>query len=277
DDLGSLDERVWLVLDDLHELQADEAIRQVGLLLASAPPQLRVVLSTRRDQRLGLHPLRLEGELTEIRAEDLRFTLEESRALLKAAGVRLSDDALEWLVGTTEGWVAGLRLAALSLARDPDPERLAASFSGRERGVAEYLLAEVLERQPEEVTRLLLRTSILERVSGPLADRLTGRSGSERILMELEDAGAFVVALDPERTWCRYHSLSADLLRLELRRAAPQERPELHSAAAEWLAEHGHPVEAIRHAQAAEDWGLAAHLLADNWFALYLDGRQTIV
>ena len=139
--------------------------------------------------------------------------------------MRLSDGALESLVATTEGWAAGLRLAALSLARDPDPERFAARFSGRERAVAEYLLAEVLERQPQEVTRLLLRTSILERVSGPLADRLTGGSGSERILWELEDAGAFVVSLDAERSWFRYHHLFADLLALELRRTAPQELP----------------------------------------------------
>ena len=134
--------------------------------------------------------MRVEGELTEIRGDDLRFSLGDSRMLLEAAGVRLPDRPLESLVASTEGWAAGLRLAALSMARDPDPERLAASFSGRERGVAEYLLAEVLERQPEEVTRLLLRTSILDRVSGPLADRLTGGSGSERILWELEDAGA---------------------------------------------------------------------------------------
>jgi LuxR family maltose regulon positive regulatory protein len=274
EDLGSLDERLWLVIDDLHELQAEEAIHQVELLLASAPPQLRSVLLTRRDLRLGLHRLRLEGELTEIRGQDLRFSLGESRGLLEAAGVRVSDGALESLVGTTEGWAAGLRLAALSLARDPDPERLAASFSGRERAVADYLLAEVLERQPEEVTRLLLRTSILERVSGALADRLTGGSGSERILWELEDAGAFVVSLDAERSWFRYHHLFADLLALELRRTAPQELPGLHTIAAEWLAEHGHPVQAIRHAQAAENWGLAARLLADNWRLMYLDGAS---
>src|ERR1700722_9678903 len=201
EDLSSLDERVWLVIDDLHELQAQEAIGQVELLLGSAPPQLRVVLLTRRDLRLGLHRLRVEGELTEIRGEDLRFTVSESRALLEAAGVRLSDGALESLVARTEGWAAGLRLVALSLARHPDPERYAVSFSGRERAVADYLLAEVLERQPAEVRQLLLRTSLLERVSGPLADRLTGSSGSYRILAGLEDAGAFVAAVDPERTW----------------------------------------------------------------------------
>src|SRR6516165_4296681 len=273
EDLGTLPEPVWLVIDDRHELASREAVDQLARLLAAAPPQLRLVLLTRRDLRLGLHRLRLEGELTEIRGEELRFTVSESRALLEAAGVRLSDGALESLVGTTEGWVAGLRLAALSLARHPDPERFAAAFSGRERGVAEYLLAEVLERQPEEVTRLLLRTSIVERVSGPLADRLTGCSGSERILWELEDAGAFVVALDTKRSWFRYHHLFADLLALELRRTAPQELPGLHTIAAEWLAEHGHPVEAIHHAQAAENWGLATRLLADNWHSMYLDGR----
>ncbi len=139
--------------------------------------------------------------------------------------------------------------------------------------MAEYLLAEVLERQPQEVSRFLLRTSILERVSGPLADRLTGCSGSERILWELEDAGAFVVSLDAERAWFRYHRLFADLLALELRRTAPQELPGLHTIAAEWLAEHGHPVEAIRHAQAAENWDLATRVLADSWRQMYLDGR----
>ena len=273
EDLGSLREAVWLVIDDLHELQSQEAVGQLGRLVATAPPELRLVLLTRRDVRLGLHRLRVEGELTEIRGEDLRFTVDESRALLDAAGVQVSDGALESLVAITEGWVAGLRLVALSLARHPDPERYAAGFSGRERAVAEYLLAEVLERQPPEVTRLLLRTSLLERVSGELADRLIESSGSERVLMELEDAGAFIVAVDPERTWFRYHHLFADLLALQLRRTAPEEVPSLHTVAAEWFSEHGYPVEAIRHAQAAKDWRLAGRLLADNWRRLYFDGR----
>src|SRR5262245_11834254 len=241
-DLSSLEEPVWLVIDDLHELVSGEAIDQVGLLLALAPPELRLVLLTRRDFR-GLHRLRVEGQLTEIRAEDLRFSLEESRSLMDGAGVRLSDAALESLLAITEGWAAGLRLVALSLARHPDPERYAAGFSGRERVVAEYLVAEVLERQPPEVRRVLLRTSLLERVTGPLADRLTGCSGSHWILAELEDAGAFVVAVDPERTWFRYHHLFADLLALELQRTAPEEVPGLHTVAAGWFAEHGYPVE----------------------------------
>src|SRR6202044_129486 len=143
--------------------------------------------------------------------------------LLEAAGVRLPESALALLVDSTEGWAAGLRLAALSLPGHPAPERFAAEFSGSERTVAEYLLAEVLERQSEEVRRLLARTSVLERVSGPLADLLTGGSGGERILQELEQAGAFVVALDARRSWFRYHRLFADLLELELRHTEPSE------------------------------------------------------
>lgn len=274
EDLSTLEEPLWIVFDDLHELQARVALEQFESVLVRAPARVRFVLSGRRDLPLGLHRLRLEGKLTEIRAADLRFTLEESRALFEAAGVQLSDGALESLVARTEGWAAGLRLAAMSLARNPDPEGFAADFSGSERTVAEYLLAEVLLRQPEDVSRLLLRTSILERINGPLADRLAGGSGSERILVELEEAGAFVVAVDPQRSWFRYHQLFSDLLGLELRRTAPHELPKLHAAAADWLAEHGHPIDAIRHAQAAKDWSLAARLLSDHWFGMYLDGNH---
>jgi ATP/maltotriose-dependent transcriptional regulator MalT len=159
-DLAPLDERVWLVIDDVHDLDSGDLLRQLELLVLRAAPELRFVLATRRDMRLGLHRLRLEGELTEIRSADLRFTAAETRALFQVAGVRLSDSALGLLYERTEGWAAGLRLAALSLAGHPDPERFAAEFSGSERTVAEYLLAEVLERQPEEVRRLLLRTSL---------------------------------------------------------------------------------------------------------------------
>jgi LuxR family maltose regulon positive regulatory protein len=273
-DLESLEDRIWLVIDDVHELCSAEALRQLQLLLMRAPSGLRFVLAARQDVRLGLHRLRLEGELTEIRAGDLRFTVDQARALFEAAGVELADSAVECLHSRTEGWVAGLRLAALSLAAHPDPNRFAAEFCGSERTVAEYLLTEVLERQPEEVRRLLLRTSVLERVSGPLADVLTGGSGGERILHDLEAAGAFVVALDVQRSWFRYHRLFADLLRLQLRSTAPGELPALHAAAAGWFAENGYPVEAVRHAQAAEDWGLAARLLSDHWFGIVLNGQS---
>ena len=272
-DLAPLEDRLWLVIDDAHLLGSGEVLPQLELLVLRAPPELRFVVATRHDLRLGLHRLRLEGELTEIRAADLRFSPAEARALFGATGVELPEEALARLHARTEGWAAGLRLAALSLAEHPDPEQFAAEFSGTDRTVAEFLLAEVLDRQSEAVRRLLLRTSVLERVSGPLADVLTGSSGGERILQDLEQAGAFVVSLDAGRSWFRYHRLFADLLRLELRRTEPNERAALHGAAAAWLAEHWHPVEAVRQAQAAEDWGMAARLLSDHWLDLYLGGR----
>jgi LuxR family maltose regulon positive regulatory protein len=242
-----------------------------------APPGLRFVLATRHDVRLGLHRLRLEGELTEIRESDLRFTVGEARELFAAAGVQLPETAVALLQERTEGWAAGLRLAALSLAGHPDPQRLAAGFSGSERTVAEYLLAEVLDRQPDEVRRLLLRTSILERVNGELADLLTEDKGGERALQNLEQANAFVISLDGSRSWFRYHQMFAGLLQLELRRTAPVEVAALHRIAADWLAEHGYSVEAIRHAQAAREWDLAAGLLADHWPGLHLDGQAATI
>ena len=273
EDLGLLRERVWLVIDDLHELDCGQTLAQLESLVQRAPARLRFVLAARHDFGLGLHRLRLEGELTEIRAADLRFSAGEAGALFAAAGVELPGPVLALLVERTEGWAAGLRLAALSLARHPDPERFAAEFCGSHRMVADYLLAEVLERQPEQVQRFLLRTSILDRVNGELADLLTGEVGGERVLQDLEAAGAFVVPLDARRSWFRYHRLFADLLQLELRRADPALLGALHGAAAGWFAGHGHPVEAIRHAQAGRDWELAARLLADHWLGLVLDGR----
>jgi LuxR family maltose regulon positive regulatory protein len=273
-DLAPLDDRVWLVVDDVQEL-GGEALAQLELLILRAPPGLRFVLATRHDVRLGLHRLRLEGELAEVREPDLRFTVAEAEELFAAAGVDLPEVAP--LVERTEGWAAGLRLAALWLAGHPDPGRLAAEFTGSERTVAEYLLAEVLDRQPEPVRRLLLRTSILERVNGELADLLTGESGGERVLAELEAANAFVVALDAGRSWFRYHHLFADLLQLELRRAEPDQVAGLHRAAAGWFAGHGCPVEAVRHAQAVQDWPLAGRLLGDHWPGLYLDGQAAVI
>jgi LuxR family maltose regulon positive regulatory protein len=272
DDLAPLEGPLWLVVDDVHELGPD-GLRQLELLVMRAPPGLRFVLAARHDVRLGLHRLRLDGGLAEIRAGDLEFTRAEAGDLFTAAGVELDEPAVAVLHDRTEGWAAGLRLAALSLAGHPDPGRFAAEFSGSERTVAEYLLAEVLDRQTEQVRRLLLRTSILERVNGELADLLTGDEGAERVLQDLEAAGAFVVSLDADRSWFRYHQMFAGLLRLELRRAAPGEVSRLHAAAAGWFAAHGSPVEAVRHAQAAQDWELAARLLADHWPGLYLDGQ----
>jgi LuxR family transcriptional regulator, maltose regulon positive regulatory protein len=264
---------ITLVIDDLHELTSPEALPQLTRLLTDLPPQVNAILTTRHDVRLGLHQLRLAGELAEIRATDLGFSERETRELLDASGIALSAAGTALLHQRTEGWAAGLRLAAVSLAGNPDPERFVAEFSGSDRTVAEYLLAEMLERQPPDVQDLLLRTSLLDRVNGELADLLTGQPGSERILLSLEDANAFVESLNPERTWFRYHHLFADLLRLELRRRRPEEIPALHRRVAGWFTEHGQVAEAIRHTQAAGDWPEAAQLLADHSFSLTLDGQ----
>jgi LuxR family transcriptional regulator, maltose regulon positive regulatory protein len=264
---------ITLVIDDLHELNSPEALAQLTRVLTNLPPGAHTMLTTRHDLRLGLHQLRLAGELAEIRAADLRFTERETRLLLDASGIALSESGAALLHQRTEGWAAGLRLAAISLAGHPDPERFVAEFSGSDRTVAEYLIAEMLERQPADVQDLLLRTSLLDRVSGELADLLTGRSDSERILLALADANAFVLPLDPERTWFRYHHLFVDLLRLELRRTLPTEVPALHRRAAGWFIRQGRVVDAIRHTQAAGDWADAARLLADHSFSLTLDGQ----
>ncbi len=275
--LGALEAPVVLVIDDLHELRSAEALAWLERFLASLPPTVRVVLATRNDSRLGVHRLRLAGALTELRSADLAFSLAETRALLAAAGITVSDAGLVLLHERTEGWAAGLRLAVISLGQHPDPERFVREFSGSERTVAGYLLAEVLERQPAEVRELLLRTSVLDRVSGPLADFMTGGSESERILHALEDANAFVFAVDVSRSSFRYHHLFADLLQLELRRVSPTTIRSLHRAAAQWHGEHGQVVDAIRHAQAAGDWTAAARLIADGYVGLVLDGRTDAV
>jgi LuxR family transcriptional regulator, maltose regulon positive regulatory protein len=272
-ELADARDGITLVIDDLHELHSPEALAQLTRLLTNLPPQVHAILTTRHDVRLGLHQLRLAGELAEIRAADLRFSERETRELLEASGIALSEAGVALLHQRSEGWAAGLRLAAISLADHPDPERFVAEFSGSDRMVAEYLLAEMLDRQPSDVQELLLRTSLLDRVNGQLADLLTGRPGSEQILLSLEDANAFVESLGPERTWFRYHHLLADFLRLELRRTLPEEVPALHRRAAGWFTLQGQVVNAIRHTQAAGDWADAARLLADHSFSLTLDGQ----
>jgi LuxR family maltose regulon positive regulatory protein len=267
-------EPVVLIIDDLHELRSADAVTQLEHLLPILPNSARVVLSSRRDPAIRLHQLRLADEVAEIRAGDLRFTERETRALLAASGIGLSDGGVAALYERTEGWAAGLRLAVISLGGHPDSERFVAEFSGTDRAIGEYLMAEMLGRQPREVQSMLLRTSLVDRLNGALADLLAGRSGSERMLLELEEANAFVVSLDAQRTWFRYHHLLADFLRLELRRRLADEVPDLHRRAARWFADHGEAVEAVRHTLAAGDWPDAARLLEDQLFSLTLDGQE---
>jgi LuxR family maltose regulon positive regulatory protein len=273
-ELAERREPAVLIIDDLHELRSAEALSQLERLLSMLPSGVRVVLSSRRDPPIRLHQLRLLDEVAELRARDLRFTESETRALLAGSGITLSDGGATALYQRTEGWAAGLRLAVISLSQHRDPERFVAEFSGTDRAVGEYLMAEMLERQPSEVQHMLLRTSLVDRVNGELADLLAGRSGSEQMLLGLEDANAFVVSLDPDRTWFRYHQLLADFLRLELRRSAADEVRDLHRRAGQWFADHGDVVEAVRHRVAAGDWPDAARLVADHSFSWVLDGQE---
>ncbi|MDX6565364.1 MAG: LuxR family transcriptional regulator, maltose regulon positive regulatory protein, partial [Gaiellales bacterium] len=266
-------EPVVLIIDDLHELRSADAFTQLEHLLAILPSSTRVVLSSRRDPPIRLHQLRLADEIAEIRAGDLLFTERETRELLAASEISLSDAGVAALYRRTEGWAAGLRLAVISLSGHPDAERFVAEFSGTDRAIGEYLMAEMLERQPSDVQSMLLRTSLVDRVNGELADLLAGRSGSEQMLLELEEANAFVVSLDAQRTWFRYHQLLADFLRLELRRTLADEVPELHRRAARWFAARGEVVAAVRHTLAAGDWPDAARLVADHSFRWVLDGQ----
>ena len=273
-ELAEVVEPVVLIIDDLHELKSPDALTQLEHLLAILPSSAGVVLSSRRDPPIRLHQLRLADEVAEIRASDLRFTEAETRELLATCEFSLSDAEVAALHKRTEGWAAGLRLAVISLSSHPDPERFVDEFSGTDRAIGEYLMAEMLERQPDDVQSMLLRTSLVDQLNGELADLLAGRSGSEQMLLELEDANAFVVSLDAQRTSFRYHHLLADFLRLELRRRSAHEVPGLHRRAAQWFADHGEAVEAVRHTLAAGDWPEAARLLEDHLFSLTLDGQE---
>ena len=260
-------ETVRLVIDDLHEFTSQEGLAQLELFVLRAPPTLRFVFATRREPSIALHRVRVEGDLTEIPADDLRFNFDEARALFDEAHVHIGDAAVAALVERTEGWVAGLRLAALCLVTHPDADAFVRDFSGSERTVADYLMAEVLDRQPEPVRRLLLHTSMLGIVTGPLADFLTGMTGGEAILQELDRANAFVMATDTQRTMFRYHPLFAELLQSVLRHEEPEAVTRLHRAAAHWYADHGFMVDAVHCAMAAEDWSFAKTILLRNWFA----------
>ncbi|MEA2247915.1 MAG: LuxR family transcriptional regulator, maltose regulon positive regulatory protein, partial [Solirubrobacteraceae bacterium] len=270
-------EPVVVIIDDLHELKSADALAQLEHVLASVPSRARLVLSSRRDPPIRLHRLRLAGEVAEIRAGDLRFSERETRRLLATSGISLSGAGAAALHQRTEGWAAGLRLAVISLSGHPDPERFVAEFSGTDRAIGEYLMAEMLERQPSGAQSMLLRTSLVDRLNGELADLLADRSGSEQMLLELEEANAFVVSLDAQRTWFRYHQLLADFLRLELRRTMADEVPDLHRRAARWFADHGDVLEAVRHRVAAGDWPDAARLVADHSFSWVLDGQARTI
>ncbi|HEY6758036.1 MAG TPA: LuxR C-terminal-related transcriptional regulator [Baekduia sp.] len=260
-----------LVLDDLQDA-GGPALSAVVAGLLRRPSRLRLVLSSRHDPDLPLHRLRVAGELAELRGADLAFTAPEAAQLLAGHDVQLAEDDLGQLVARTEGWAAGLRLAALSLAGHPDPGALVADFAGDDRAVVAYLIEEVLSRQPAPVRELLLRTAVVDRVSGPLADALTGEPGGQEMLEALVRANAFVVPVDRHGRWFRYHALFAGLLRSQLACRGKEAVAEQHRRAAVWLAADDRAADAVRHAALGGDWDLAEGVLAEHWIRLRLDG-----
>ena len=258
-------DEVVLVIDDYHVVEAPEVHRSMEFLLDHLPPALHVVLASRSDPPLPLARLRARGQLVELRAGDLRFTSEEAAQLLRTeVGAHLTDPVVATLGDRTEGWAAGLHLAALSLRGRGDVTRFVAEFSGSHRFVLDYLTEEVLERLPGELRTFLLETSVLDRLCGPLCEAVVGRPDGQQLLESVERASLFLIPLDEERRWWRYHHLFADLLRANLQAQYPHRVPELHRAAAEWYAEHGLPDDAIRHALAGGDTARAAELVEEH-------------
>lgn len=259
-------ERHWLVvLDDYHVIEAHAVHEALELLLDHLPRQLHLVVSTRADPPLPVARSRTRGQLVELRAADLRFTPEEAGEFLEhVMGLDLTVADVAALEERTEGWVAGLQLAALSL-RDTRTRDEAVgfieAFTGSNRFVLDYLVDEVLARLPAETQEFLLRTSVLDRVTGALCDAVTGASGGAQVLERLERDNLFVVALDAERSWYRYHHLFADVLHARLIGRHPDDVAALHARAAEWYADQGLVADAVRHALAAGDHARAAHLI----------------
>ena len=259
-----------LVLDDYHLVSSEPVHTSVAFLLGHLPPGLHLVLASRADPPLPLARLRGRGQLAELRATELRFTSEEAAALLReAAGPGLPDAVAAALAARTEGWAAGLQLAALSLRGQADAAGFVAAFTGSNRYVLDYLADEVLAGQTEQVRTFLLETSVLERLSGELCDAVTGRTGSQALLEQVERAGLFLVPLDEVRGWWRYHHLFADLLRARLQQEQPGQVVQLHRNAAAWYEGHGLPDDAVRHAVSAGEMVWAARLIEQHFDAVY--------
>jgi LuxR family transcriptional regulator, maltose regulon positive regulatory protein len=253
---------VSLCLDDLHLVTAHSHLAGLARLLRNASPSLHLVVASRGDPGFPLHRYRLAGELTEIRADELAFTLSEARQLMAQHGVSLPPDAVEFLTERAEGWAAALRLAAISIDGSPDPELAVKEITTGDGAVAGYLVEEVLNTLPPRVRNLLLKTSILDRVSAGIAQELAQDEHATTELPALAEANAFVEPL--HHGWYRYHALFAEMLRLKLRREVPDEVPGLRRRAAHWLRRNGTLAEAARQAAEAGDWQLAARIAVDE-------------
>ena len=275
--MAAMPDEILIVLDDFQFVRETACHDQVEFLVEHLPPQAHLLITTRADPGLRLGRLRAAGELAEIRADDLAFNTAEASALLALQDVRLSDDALALLMQRTEGWPAGLYLATLSLSGRDDPDEAVRQFSGGNRFIGDYLTEEVLNRHTDEIREFIMTMSIVDRFSAPLCDVVTGRTGSATILHDLERTNMFLVPLDEQRHWFRFHHLFAVVARAELEVERPDDVAGLHKRAAGWFREHGHTDEAVTHLLAAGSTSDAARLVHANWLTYVDVGRAATV
>src|SRR5215203_37628 len=273
-ELGTMPAEAVLVLDDYHLIESQTIHEALTFLIDHLPPRMHLVIATRMDPPLPLPRLRARGEMTELRAADLRFTPEEAATFLnQVMGLELSAEDTAELEERTEGWIAGLQMAALAMRGQTDISGFIAAFAGSNRYVLDYLAEEVLARQPEGLQTFLLETSVLDRMSAPLCNAVTERADGQTALERLEHANLFVIPLDDERHWYRYHHLFVDVLRQRLRQEHPDLVSVLHRRACGWFERRGLVGEAINHALAAQDWERAVRLIESEGITVVL-GRQ---
>ena len=275
--LSAVPEDVVVVLDDFHFVREQACHDQMAFMVEHLPPHCHFVIATRSDPGLRLGRLRASGQLGEVRAADLAFSVDEATTLLTLQEIRLSSPQLTELVDRTEGWPAGLYLASLSLSGRSDPDAFVRQFSGNDRFVGDYLTEEVLARQTDEVREFITSVSILDRLSAPLCDFIAETTGSAVTLRELERANMFLVPLDRHGQWYRFHHLFAAAARSELAISRPDRVAALHNRAATWFREHGDIDEAVKHLLEAGNTGDAAQLVQANWMEFVNAGRTATV
>jgi LuxR family maltose regulon positive regulatory protein len=277
-EISTVPDNFILVLDDYHVIDAQSIDNALTFLLEHLPPQMHLVIATREDPDLPLARLRVRGQLTEIRVADLRFTTSEAAAFLnQVMGLNLSGEEIAALETRTEGWVAGLQMAALSMRGQSDTAGFIKSFTGSHHFVLDYLVEEVLQQQSESVQKFLLKTAVLDRLTGSLCDALTGKANGRQTLEYLEQANLFIVPLDNERQWYRYHHLFADLLRQRLHQQQPDNVTKLHVRASTWYEKNGLEIEAFLHAAAANDVERTERLIEGEGLPLQWRGGATPV
>jgi LuxR family maltose regulon positive regulatory protein len=274
-ELVDIPDKIIFVLDDYHVIESPQVDDALAYLVEHMPPQMHLVIASRTDPQLPLSRLRARGHMIELRAADLRFTTYEAAEFLnRMMGLDLSAEDIAALESRTEGWIAGLQLAAISMKGRKDTSDLIRSFTGSHRYILDYLIEEVLEQQSDSVQNFLLQTAILNRLTSSLCDALTGQDNGQETLEILEHANLFIVPLDEERRWYRYHHLFADLLRQRLRQAQPEQVSKLHHLASAWHQHNGFIDEAIEHALRAEEFERAAQLIEDNVDAIWQRGEH---